>query len=321
LANVSGTNIHTLGSQDIGFRLGPRLNAAGRLDSAAAAFEILMAASTDAAGKLALELDQKNKERQAITRDIQAAIEGLYDPVVNQWMLFFWDEAFNAGVVGLAASRLVEKFYRPAIVGVKDGDVIRASCRSIEQLNITDALDECADLLLQHGGHSMAAGLSVAIDKLDPFIAQFSKVCEQKLSRIDEKGELINEIAAEGVVELPDLLPETLDYYDLLEPIGNGNPFPMFVSRDVKARGLRQIGQEGSHLRFTVTDGKLNFDAVAFRFGEDIDKIANAEKMDILYAYELNIYNGRKNLQLRVEDIDLGEEGKDSKIEFGEIRT
>jgi len=318
LANVSGTNIHTLGSQDIGFRIGPRLNAAGRLDSAAAAYEILMAKTSEEAGELALELDKRNKERQAITRDIQAAIEDLYDAEKNRWMLFFWDEAFNAGVVGLAASRLVEKYYRPAIVGVREGDLVRASCRSIEQLNITDALDECADLLLQHGGHAMAAGLSVAAENLDSFIAQFTNVCERELSPLAAKEELVNKIPVEGVVALKDLHPSTLEYYDLLEPIGNGNPFPLFVSREVKVRGLRQIGQEGSHLRLAVTDGKFNFDAVAFGFGNEIDRIADRESIDILYAYELNVYNGRKNLQLRIEDMDIGEEGKDTKIVYGE---
>jgi len=275
LANVSGINIHEVKAEDIGFRIGPRLNAAGRLGSADLAFQILMAETTEQAGKIALLLEQKNRDRQDITKEIQKQVEGRYDPEINEWMLFFWDKEFNEGVVGLAASRLVERHYRPTIIGVQKGDVVRASCRSIPELNITSALDECEDLLLQHGGHKMAAGLTVEMKNLESFTEKFAKICERELENIP----LIREIKA--------------------------NPTPLFIARDIECRRIRRIGKTGDHLKMTISDGKINFDAVAFRFGEYYEQIQSALSIDILFSYDLNIYKGRKSLQLKIMDIDL----------------
>ncbi len=311
LANVSGINIHQLKAEDIGFRIGPRLNAAGRLGSADLAFQILMAETTKQAGPIALSLDQENQKRQGITKEIQAHVENLYDPEINEWMLFYWDKDFNEGVVGLAASRLVERFYRPAIIGVQKGDVVRASCRSIPELNITSAFDECEDLLLQHGGHAMAAGLTVEMKNLVPFTEKFTKICERELENIP----LIREIEAEKEVNLIDFLPDPkkkddpkhklLKYLGDLEPVGIGNQTPLFIARDIECRSVRLIGKTGDHLKMTVSDGKISFDAVAFRFGEYYEQIRSAQSIDILFSYDLNIYNGRKSLQLKIKDIDL----------------
>jgi single-stranded-DNA-specific exonuclease len=238
LANVSGTNIHKVKAEDIGFRIGPRLNAAGRIGSAGLAFQVLMAETTEQAGKIALLLEQKNRDRQVITKKIQEQVESRHDPESNAWMLFFWDKLFNEGVVGLAASRLVERYYRPAIIGVQKGDVVRASCRSIPELNITSALDECGELLLQHGGHAMAAGLTVEMKNLSSFSEKFAKICERELKNFP----LIREIRAEAQVNLIDLHPDLLNYYDILEPVGIGNPMPLFVARDVECKGIRRIG-------------------------------------------------------------------------------
>ncbi len=301
LANVSGINIHKVKAEDIGFRIGPRLNAAGRLGSADLAFQVLMAETTEQAGRVALLLEQKNRDRQGITKEIQTKVENLYDPEKNKWMLFYWDKDFNEGVVGLAASRLVERYYRPAIIGVQKENVVRASCRSIPELNITFALDECEDLLIQHGGHAMAAGLTVKMKNLGSFTEKFTKICERKLGNLP----LVREIKAEAQVNLIDLHPDLLNHYDVLEPVGIGNPMPLFVARDVKCKGIRRIGNSGDHLKMNVSDGKINFDAVAFRFGEYYEQIQSAKTVDILFSYDLNIYNGRKSLQLIIKDIDL----------------
>ena len=301
LANVSGTNIHKVKAEDIGFRIGPRLNAAGRLGSADLACQVLMAETTEQAGRIALLLDQKNRDRQGITKEIQTTVENLYDPEKNKWMLFYWDKDFNEGVVGLAASRLVERYYRPAIIGVQKGEVVHASCRSIPELNITSALDECEDLLLQHGGHAMAAGLTVEMDKLLSFADKFTKICEQKLENLP----LVREIKAEAQVDLIDLHPDLLNYYDVLEPMGIGNQMPLFVARDVECKGIRRIGNSGDHLKMNVSDGRINFDTVAFRFGEYYEQIQSAQTVDILFSYDLNIFNGRKSLQLIIKDINL----------------
>jgi single-stranded-DNA-specific exonuclease len=158
LANVSGIQVSELCSQQIGFVLGPRLNASGRLSSAQRSFDLLMANDMQTAGKLALELDKENNDRRTITRKIQQVVEENYDFESDQWLIMYANQEFNEGVIGLAASRLAESYYRPSVIGVEKDEVVRASCRSIPELNITSALDECMDLLVQHGGHAMAAG-------------------------------------------------------------------------------------------------------------------------------------------------------------------
>jgi single-stranded-DNA-specific exonuclease len=299
LANVSGFNITEIKSDDIGFRIGPRLNAAGRLGSADDAYKILFSKTTKEAGELALLLDQKNKLRQSITTDIQSRIEDLYDPDKNKWILFFWDKKFHEGVVGLAASKLVDRFYRPSIIGVQKDDVVRASCRSIPELNITDVLDECEDLLLQHGGHAMAAGLTIELRNIEEFTQRITRICKREL----DGKQLIHMISAETEVKLIDLHPDLLKFIEDLGPLGIGNPKPLFVSKNVKSIRTRKVGTDGDHLKMTVSDGKINFDAIAFRFGSSYEYIQSGQYFDMLFSYELHTYNGRKSLQLNIRDI------------------
>ena len=322
LCNVSGTDINKICAQDIGFRLGPRLNAAGRLGSAYLAFDLLMAQKTENAGELALQLDQKNRDRQQITREIEEKAAEMYDTEKNQRFLFFWSEDFHEGVVGLAASKLAEKFNLPAIVGVQKDGIIRASCRSIDVLKITSALDECEEFLIQHGGHDMAAGLSIDIKNTDAFMRAFDAVCIREYDKAvqtaieeadaNEKEKAGNEALLkryypELEVAFSDLEPKNLEYYEVLEPLGICNPFPLFISRNVTVKWAKRIGREKEHLRLGLSDGTMDFSAVAFNFGEFEDMLKEAETIDILFAYELNEYNGNKSLQLRLKDFHLPE--------------
>ncbi|MCD6576594.1 MAG: single-stranded-DNA-specific exonuclease RecJ [Anaerolineaceae bacterium] len=304
LANVSGINIHEIKADDIGFRIGPRLNAAGRLGSADLAFQVLMAETTEQAAPKALQLDQENQKRQGITKQIQTLVEKRYDPERDKWMLFYWDEKFNEGVVGLAASRLAEQYYRPTIIGTRNGKTVHASCRSIPELNITSALDECKDLLLNHGGHAMAAGLSIEMKNIDAFAKKFTGICSREL---DRDFPLVRKIKADARVNLVDLRPDLLKNFDGLEPVGIGNPMPLFVAEGVECKNIRRIGKTGDHLKMTVTDGKINFDAIAFRLGDFEETIKTAQKISILFSYELNKFNGNERLQLNIKDIKLNE--------------
>ena len=151
--------------------LGPRLNAAGRLKEALAAFELLTTKEASKAGELAQQLDMQNRERQRITRDMQKKAEEIAmsdDP--EAFLLFAADKDFNSGVVGLAASRLTDSYYRPAIVAAKGEEETRGSCRYIPEFHITDALDQCADLLVRHGGHAAAAGFTVKNENLPALV-------------------------------------------------------------------------------------------------------------------------------------------------------
>ncbi len=300
-------------SDNIGFMLGPRLNAAGRLKTAENAFHLLIAKSIEEAAPLAFFLDSENKERQAITRDIQARVESQVESADEAYirsLIFYYDENFNEGVVGLAASRLADSFYRPSIVGALKGDLIRASCRSIPEINITSALDECVELLVKHGGHAMAAGLTIEKRNAEEFHRRMAEIIQRELGEKEVKPKIY--IGAE--VDLLDIKPNLIDFIVRLEPAGIDNPYPLFVTRDVTVSKIQIMGKEGNHLRFLVrrSTGKkgmdykdITYSAVAFNFGYLAEQLKDGDIADILYSYEINEYNGNSTLQLNIRDIHI----------------
>lgn len=310
LAKVSGIDIRKTTSENIGFMLGPRLNAAGRLSSAEKAFRLLISNFPDECAKLALNLDYENSERQDLTRKIQQQVESEVESAQEQWLLFDANPEFNEGVIGLAASRLAETYYRPSIIGTINGEYLRASCRSIPEINITNLLDQVADLLVQHGGHSMAAGLTMEARNQEILFKKLSALIEGEINGED----LHQTIEADAEVSLPELHPKLLDYFPLLEPTGNGNPPPLFVARSVEILYPRAIGRDNKHLRFRLRNttsqtgkktSRVVFDAVAFNFGYLQEEMSHESLADILFSYEWNEYNGNRNLQLSVRDIHL----------------
>lgn len=298
LIGVAGLKPETISATDIGFMLGPRLNAAGRLDSALAALELLTTSDLMEAGRLAQQLNVQNRERQALTRRIQERAEELSlaaDP--EALILIAVDPEFNPGVVGLAASRLTEKYYRPSVVAHQGEDYTRASCRSIPEFHITEALDRCADLLEHHGGHAAAAGFTVRNENLPTLIDCLKAEAHEKLSGLD----LRPVIRADMEVSLSDLTPELWQHLYWLQPTGYKNPQALFVARDVRVIRSRPVGKESSHLKLTVTDGQITYDAIAFRQGHLHADLPS--RLDLLFAFEVNEYNGRRSLQLNVLDL------------------
>jgi len=298
LANVAELSLARTTAGNIGFVLGPRLNAAGRLDSALAAFELLVTRDVSRAGTLALQLDAQNRERQALTRTIQEKAEQMVredDP--QALLLFAVDPEFNSGVVGLAASRLVESFYRPAVVGQVGAETTRCSCRSIPEFHITEALDRCADLLVRHGGHAAAAGFTVTNQNLPALKARLASIAAEQLG-----GQMLQPtLTADREVELSDLRPELLRALEALQPTGYGNPEPIFVSRNLRVHAARTVGADQKHLKLMVTDGHIFFDAIGFRLGPLQKELP--VRIDVAYTFEANEYNGRTSLQLNLKDI------------------
>jgi len=299
LATVSKMQISKVSAGNIGFILGPRLNASGRLESALASFELLTTTDIMRAGQLAQQLDVQNYQRQALTRSTQEQAEQIAlsdDP--DTYLLFATHESFNPGVVGLAASRLTELYYRPAIVAAQGPDETRGSCRSIPEFHITDALDLCKDLLVRHGGHAAAAGFTVRNENLLELVARLKEIARDQLDGKD----LRHSLSADMEVTLPQMNMEVLDHLEYLEPTGYGNPSAVFVSRDVKVRSFRTVGSEGKHLKLTLDDECGGFlDCIGFRMGPMHTSLQ--PRIDVLYNIELNEYNGRKSLQLNLKDI------------------
>jgi len=299
LANVAEIVIAKTTAINIGFSLGPRLNAAGRLESALDSLELLTTTDSMRAGQLAQQLDVQNRKRQALTRQTQEQAEVLAmseDP--EAYLLFAAHEDFNPGVVGLAASRLSEIYYRPAIVASKGEEETRGSCRSIPEFHITEALDQCADILVRHGGHAAAAGFTVKNENLAELIARLKAIAAAQLAGEDLRATL----TADAEVSLTQIRPDLIKTLSHLEPTGYGNPGVTFVARNVKVKSSRTVGADAKHLKLALED-EQNYihDAIGFRFG-DWHKSMPA-RVDILFSYEVNEYNGRVGYQLNLKDM------------------
>jgi single-stranded-DNA-specific exonuclease len=299
LANIAEMAIGKTTADQIGFILGPRLNAAGRLESALAALDLLTTRDVMLAGQLAQQLDVQNRQRQALTRITQEKAESLaMADESNPFLLFAVDGEFNPGVIGLAASRLTETHYRPSVVAAKGAEETRGSCRSIPEFHITDALDQCADLLVRHGGHAAAAGFTVRNEKLPELVSRLKSIAEAQLSRKD----LHPTVTADMEVSLSQLNFDLLKHLAYFEPTGYGNPNAIFVSRDVKVKSARTVGAEGKHLKLTLEDEHgAAYGAIGFRMGSLQADLPS--RVDVMYSFEANEYNGRTSLQLNLKDV------------------
>jgi single-stranded-DNA-specific exonuclease len=299
LAGVADVKIDKVTAGNIGFMLGPRLNASGRLESALASFELLTTTDFMRAGQLAMQLDTQNRQRQSITRAMQEQAEAIAmgdDP--EAFLLFAAHEDFNPGVVGLAASRLTEMYYRPAIVAAKNAEETRGSCRSIPEFHITDALDLCKDLLVRHGGHAAAAGFTVKNENLAELVSRLKEIAKDQLGSRD----LRQTLSADLEVALSQLNFEVLEHLKFLEPTGYGNPEAVFVSRNVKVKMARTVGSEGRHLKLVLEDERgATVDSIGFRMGHLKPELP--PYVDVLYHFEANEYNGRRTLQLNLKDV------------------
>ncbi len=300
LANVANLSLPKTTATDIGFLLGPRLNAAGRLESALAAFDLLTSTDVFLAGQLAQKLDTQNRERQALTRKIQEQAEQIAtadDP--NALLMFAVHPDFNSGVVGLAASRLSETFYRPAVVGQLGEETTRCSCRSIPEFHITAALDECKDLLVRHGGHAAAAGFTVQNEKLPALKERLKEIARRELDHLDLRPSL----TADMETPLSKMTREVVKFLKYLQPTGYGNADAVFVSRALVVKSARTVGADSKHLKMTLSDGQVIFDAIGFRLGPLLPELPVGSKVDVMYTLEENEFNGRSSLQLNLKDV------------------
>ncbi len=283
----------------IAFRLAPRLNAAGRIDSAMLAYHLLLSRDLLKTRELAEKLGKLNEERQVLTERTVAEAEAQVladDPEAHLFLAA--SEDFEAGVVGLAASRLTEAYYRPSVV-VERGEVeSRGSCRSIPEFNITAALEQCADLLVRYGGHAAAAGFTVATDNLPALRQRLQAIATAELAG----AELHPSLQIDAEVPLEEVDWATLALLNEIEPCGMGNPQPVLVSRDVEVRDRRAIGGGSKHLKLVLRDGRgVAWDAIYFRNGSLLGELP--ARVDVAYTLEVNEWNHEKRLQLHVQDL------------------
>lgn len=306
LVKIAGQTLGRLSAASIGFMLGPRLNAAGRLGSAESALRLITTTEQSEAEKLASELDAINRKRQELTATtVERAIEIAMGADETPMLIFAADETFSEGVAGLAAARLTDKYYRPSFVANRGEEIARGSARSIAGFNLADALDKCADLLIRYGGHPMAGGFTLKASRLDEFRNKLILIAEEELADVD----LVPKLEIDAEVGMQQLGEGLLDFIDRLEPCGNGNPAPVLMTKNVAVIRKRAVGAEGVHLKLTLRKEGRSLDGIAFRMGNLAADLP--DNIDIAFHFERNEYMGIRSMQLNV--LDIGWEGIDSR--------
>ncbi|MBN1580728.1 MAG: single-stranded-DNA-specific exonuclease RecJ [Anaerolineae bacterium] len=298
LLRAARVRVGDVSAATIGFALGPRLNAAGRIDDAALSYHLLVTCDPAEADQLARKLDEQNRLRQDMTARTYACAEQMaLQTGQDTPILYAASGEFNSGIVGLVAGKLTEAYYRPAIVVERGDGVSKGSCRSIPGFHITQALDECRHLLVRHGGHAAAAGFTVLDENLDQLIAVLSDIARREL-RDKDLTPILNVDAEVGLSEMDWAVSEWLRR---LEPCGYANPAPLFLSRGVSVLDKRTVGGEGQHLKLKLGENRCVFDAIGFSLGERIAELGLC--VDVVYSLEVNEWQGERNLQLNVQDI------------------
>jgi single-stranded-DNA-specific exonuclease len=293
-ANLKPGNLDT---ESISWILGPRLNAAGRLDDAATSYKLLLTQDPNEAASLVSELEEKNAKRQRLTAELlERAREKIIAAGTDSPLLMIGDEDYPPGVMGLVAGRLSEEFYRPVILFRFGSETCRGSGRSIPEFDLMAALAGCRDLLSNFGGHTKAAGFTVPTTNLPQLERQLFSLAEAQLAGLDLRPHI--DIDAE--VSLSDLTGETFKQIQRLAPFGSGNPLPAFVSRHVEIVDQRHIGSRNEHMGLKLKQEGIVWDAIGFRFGSRAQEITAF--MDIAYNLDIDRWNGAERLRLKLLD-------------------
>jgi single-stranded-DNA-specific exonuclease len=298
LKEVAGIK-DAVGGYEVGFQLAPRLNAAGRLENAEEALRLLLARDVAEAKPIAESLSARNRERQDIERgiceEVIGAIRARFD-ATRDFVLVEGQLLWHIGVVGIVASRVLQEFYRPTFIIGGEGDEWRGSGRSIEGFDLAAALRECSDLLVRHGGHAMAAGLSIRADKLDVFRERMNSVARRML----KPEQLQPSLRLDGEVTTRDLTVQHLQELGRLEQTGMGNPRVQLCLRNVgHERALQRMGADKQHAKMWITDGDRTCEAVLWNVKDGALPVG---KFDLAFVPELNRYNGNVSVQLKVLD-------------------
>lgn len=300
LMEVAGLRQGQVKSESIGFGLGPRINAAGRLESAMIAYQLLATDDDQEAYRLARRLQDLNTLRQELTRTAQESIRTALNLEMMQSPLIFASGHFQPGIVGLVAGRLTEEFYRPAIVMEMGDTESRASCRSIPQFDITGALDECAGLLVRHGGHAQAAGFTVRNENIPALQAQLSEIAARSL----EGTALIPTLDIDCELDPADMTLSLAETLQLLEPTGHDNPPPVFATRGMRISDVRTVGREEQHLKLRLERShSAPIDAIGFHLGGGDWRVG--DYVDVAYTLDINEWNNSRTVQLKLQDVRM----------------
>ena len=297
LLKTAGLAETALSTDDLAFRLGPRLNAAGRLGDAKLGVHLLLTPDPAKAGNIAAMLEEANRTRQRFEREMtaQALAQLSLEALAPSHVILVSGEDWNPGLIGLTAGRLCERFHLPAVALSVHGDTAVGSCRSIPGINIYQMLSACAGVLERFGGHEQAAGLTVKTEN----IPRLRERLEQVISAAAPEETFLPSMAYDLAVPFRTWTPETLSLLSRLEPTGCGNPPPLFLLQGAEVQSLRRVGKDGSHLRLAVLDEDLSIvEGIAFSAGDTADE--SPSKLDLLYRPILNDFRGRSKVEAQV---------------------
>lgn len=297
LAKCAGIPVSAIDTDVISWVLAPRLNAAGRLDHAGIGLKLLSTDSEEEARHLAISLERKNSERQRLTEVlITKAKEQITEDRIDSPLIMVGGHDFHSGVVGVVAGKLAEEFYRPVVVFEQGSEWTKGSARSVPEVSIIDALVDCGDILHRYGGHPMAAGFTIATDKL-------SELRMRLTERITEQMDLFKiqpHISIDAEVLLSELQGNTFKMIEQLAPFGSANPYPTFLARNIIVDDCKCVGNSGDHLKFKLSDSKAKWDGIAFKMGRFVKEVT--PRIDIVFNLQINEWRGRASLQLNIID-------------------
>ena len=285
-----------LDAEDISWVLGPRLNAAGRMNNASSSYQLLTTQSSEESHLLALELEEKNAERQKLTSEVLSQAREKLTPKLHLPVLIDADESYSVRVIGLVAGRLADEFYRPAIIINVGPELCQGSCRSIPEFDFTAVLEECHNLLVAFGGHPLAAGFTVARQNLAQLQERIVTLATKQLAHL----ELRPEIVIDADVPLSILTGDTFNIIQKLSPFGRGNPQPTFLTRQVEVVECRNFGKQGAWLRLKLKQGNITWQAVDFKSRKTKKEIPS--HIDIVYNLEKSRWNGEEVISLNLLD-------------------
>jgi single-stranded-DNA-specific exonuclease len=296
LVKLAGLKPGELDAEDISWVLGPRLNAAGRMNNASTSYQLLTNQSPEEARLLALELEERNAERQKLTSEVLSRAREKLAAKLHLPVLMDGDESYSIGVIGLVAGKLADEFYKPAIIISLGPELCQGSCRSIPEFDVVAALEECHNLLASFGGHPLAAGFTVTRQNLARLEERITTLATDQLGHLGLRPEIV--IDAE--LPLSTFSGETFNLIQKLRPFGRGNPQPTFLTRHVEVIECRNFGNQGEWLRLKLKQGNITWQAVDFESRRTRQEIPS--HIDIVYNLGKSRWNGEEVLGLNLRD-------------------
>jgi len=307
LYQTAGISSENIGTYEIGFIIGPRLNASGRMDDPLDSLRLICTKDRQRAMDLAKKIEEKNRQRQDLTQQILVHARNLWLTIDGKSsLIFIQDKSYEEGVIGLVAGKLMEEFYRPAVVLAPRENHWVASARSIEEFDIIEAIRACAEFLGPHGGHRKAAGFTIEESKVSLVRQRLKELAQQKL----DKEKLRPTLTIDTELALKDLSLTLYDQLAALVPFGEGNPQPVFATKNVQILDAQMVGLESKHLKLRLVDSSsgATMEAIGFGFGDFFSQLSPEAPIDIAYNLTTDQWNGKRKIQLRLKDIKIKNE-------------